>query len=144
MQALLALAAGFGHAMAHILVFSLAWLPLASGTGVLHIRHCSAMSWAPAAAFTTLGIFLLHTGSMVVALDGLSAGNWQAAWAVGAVHFLSSLLTLANLVADACAVVAGTELVVGAGMIVVAAFVFRRQIVCCTTYAPIANEDDAQ
>ena len=144
MQALLALAAGFGHAMAHILVFSLAWLPLASGTGVLQNSRCRAMSWAPAAAFTTLGFFLLHTGSMVVALDGLSAGNWQAAWAVGAVHSVLSLLTLSNLVADTCAVVAGTELVVGAGMMVAAAFVFRRQIVRCTTYAPIANEDDAR
>lgn len=143
-QALLALAAGFGHAMAHGLVFSLAWLPLASGQGVLYIKSCSTMSWAPAAAFTVLGFFGLHTGSMVVAFDALSRQKLHRAWAVGVVHLAAALLTLTNRAADACSLVATVELVLGTCMMAAAAFVFRTEMVAPVTYAPIAADDDGQ
>jgi len=143
-EALLALAAGFGHAMAHGLVFSLAWLPLASGQGVLYIKSCSTMSWAPAAAFTVLGFFGLHTGSMVVAFDALSRQKLHRAWAVGVVHLAAALLTLTNRAADACSLVATVELVLGTCMMAAAAFVFRTEMVAPVTYAPIAADDDGQ
>ncbi len=126
--------------MAHSLAFSVAWLPLASGEGVLYNSRCTAMSWAPAAAFTMSGFFFLHTGSMVVAFDGLSSGKPRAAWAVAAVHLAASLLTIVNSGAGACMAVT----VLGGSVMGLAAFALRRQMTRPASYAPIADTNDGQ
>lgn len=138
-QMFLAVAFGFGQAAVHSLVFSVTWLPLATGKGVLPVSHCSSMSWAPAAAFTTLGFFMLHTGLMVVAFDGLRSGRLYSAGAVAAVHLGAALLTLTNLKRDSCAAVAATEIMLGMAAIGAAGVVSRRHVSCSREYSHVSQ-----
>ena len=134
-QVLLAFAIGYGQAVAHALVFSVSWLPLAAGKGVLYAGACSSMSYALAAALTMLGVFLLHAGSTVVAFDGAAHNRWVQAAVPGIVHLVAALLTVLNVRHNSCAAVGGSELAVGIVMMVWAAHVYY-----CRTAAPQAYE----
>lgn len=138
----MAFAAGFGHAAVHMLVFSVSWLGLTSGKGVLYTRTCTAMSFAPAAAYIGLGFFFLHCGSMVMAFDGLAGGRtWQAV-AVAAAHLAVSLLTVLNVAGDSCVAVTAVEVAAGCAMLAWAALTFRTQAHAPSVqYAPIADDE---
>ncbi len=127
-QALVAFAIGYGQAAAHTLVFSVSWLPLAAGKGVLYGGACQSMSYAPAAAFTMLGFFFLLAGSTLVAYDGWADGNVVQAAAPGAVHLVASLLTVLNVRHNSCAAVVAAELVLGCAMLGWAAAMYHRHL----------------
>lgn len=133
-EMLIAFAAGFGHAVTHSLVFSVAWLPLATAKGVLSSSHCDSMSWASASAFTTSGLFLLHTGSMVVAFDGLKSGRLQSAGVVAAVHLGAGLLTLSNFKGTNCIAVAAIEIMLGIAAMGAAALAVKKHVVSSKKY----------
>lgn len=141
-QVRMVFAAGFGHAAVHMLVFSVSWLGLTSGKGVLYTRTCTAMSFAPSAAYIGLGLFFLHCGSMVVAFDGLAAGRtWQAV-AVAVAHSAASLLTVLNVAGDSCVTVAAVEVAAGCAILAWAALTFRKQSHAPSLqYAPIADDE---
>jgi hypothetical protein len=143
-QSLIAVAAGFGHAATHGLLFSVAWLPLASGKGVLYTSQCHTMSWAPAAAFTMLGFFMLHTGSMVIAFRSLSSGKLYQAGAVALVHMCAALLTLANLSGDHCVAVAVTEFCIGTAVSVAAAVIMRQQVRDAKQYTRVTQAEQSE
>ena len=124
---LLAFAIGYGQAVAHALVFSVSWLPLTGGKGVLYAGACRSMSHAPATALTMLGLFFLHAGSTVVAFDGGTHGNLVQAAVPGVVHLLAALLTVLNTWTDSCACLAGTEIAAGVAMLAFALVVYQRR-----------------
>lgn len=126
-QVLLAFAVGYGQAVAHALVFSVSWLPLTGGKGVLYAGACRSMSHAPAAALTMLGLFFLHAGSTVVAFDGGTHGNLVQAAVPGVVHLLAALLTVLNTWTNSCAGLAGAEIAAGVAMMACALVVHQRR-----------------
>ena len=127
-QVLVAFAVGYGRAVAHALVFSVSWLPLATGKGVLFTPTCGSMSWAPAAAFTGLGFFLLHAASLPLACTGLAEGKAAQAYAPGVLHLAAALLTVLNVAFDSCVVVAATVLLLGTCMLAASAAAYCRQL----------------
>lgn len=142
-QVLLAFAIGYGQAVAHALVFSVSWLPLAAGRGVLYAGACRSMSYAPAAALTMLGFFFLHASSTVVAFDGAARGNtWQMA-APGVVHLAAALLTVLNVRLNSCAAVGGIEVAIGATILTWAAVVYHRQHTAPQSYVFVRSDPDA-
>jgi Aph-1 protein len=139
-QVLLAFATGYGQAVAHVLVFSVSWLPLTAGKGVLYAGACSSMSYALAASLTMLGIFFLHAGSTVVAFDGASHRHRVQAAAPGIVHLAAALLTVLNVRFNSCAAVGGVEVAMGVAMMAWAAHVFYRQGAASHNYEPVPDE----
>ena len=137
LQALLAFALGYGQAAAHALVFSVSWLPLAAGKGVLYGGACRSMSFAPAAAFTMLGFFFMHAGSTLVAFDGRKSGSAVQAAAPGVAHLLAALATVLNVQHDACAPVAGLQLALGCAMLAGAAAVYHRRLKAAPGYSRV-------
>jgi Aph-1 protein len=139
-QVLLGFAIGYGQAVAHVLVFSVSWLPLTAGKGVLYAGGCSSMSHALAAALTMLGFFLLHAGSTVIAFDGAAQKHWVQAAVPGIVHLAAALLTVLNVRHNSCAAVGGIIIAVGSAMMVWAAYVYYRQKAAPQAYERVPNE----
>lgn len=139
-QVLLGFATGYGQAVAHALVFSVSWLPLTAGKGVLYAGACSTVSHALAAALTMLGFFLLHAGSTVVAFDGAAQRHWVQAAIPGIVHLAAALLTVTNVRHNSCAAVGGIAIAVGIAMMLWAACVHYRQMAPPQAYEPVPND----
>lgn len=129
--------------MAHALVFSVSWLPLAASKGVLYAGACRSLSYAPAAALTMLGFFFLHAGSTVVAFDGATQKSRAQAAAPGMLHLGAALLTVLNVRHNSCAAVAGIEVAAGCAVLAWAAFVYHRQRTAHQDYVPVTSDPDA-
>lgn len=140
-EVLLAFAIGYGQAVAHALVFSVSWLPLTGGKGVLYAGACRSMSHAPAAALMMLGLFFLHAGSTVVAFDGRTHGNLAQAASPGVVHLLAALLTVLNTWTNSCAGLAAVEIAVGVAMLACTFVVYQRRCGAAPlAYVPVRSD----
>jgi len=98
----IALASGMGHGTAHAVFFGLSILAPAFGRATYYTQSCKQMPLFLVTALTTLGFFLLHTFSMIIAFNGYTKLNRTQQLFVPVMHLGASLLTLVNLVPSGC------------------------------------------
>lgn len=118
---LMVLTHGVAHGTVQSVLFTISWLPLSLNGATYYVPACSNMSYFLVSAFLSLGFFLLHTASMVVSFEGFAAGNWLLIAVSPTLHFVASLLTLANLANEGCDAVVPLVLATGLGAAVWAA-----------------------
>jgi hypothetical protein len=68
------------------------WLPYSLGDGTLYVTTCPHMSYYLVGALSTLGFAALHTGSMVVVLDGMEKRDLKQGLLPSAAHLAAALL----------------------------------------------------
>ena len=68
------------------------WLPFSLGDGTLYVGSCPHMSYYLVGALSTLGFAALHTGSMVVALDGWEKRDMRQGLLPSGAHLATALL----------------------------------------------------
>lgn len=112
----LSLTHGFGHGAVHSLFFFVCWLPLSLGDGTIYLDTCPHMSYYLVGALSTLGFAALHTGSMVVAVDGLERRDLKQGLMPAGAHLAAALLTLVNFTPNGCLATVPLLLVGGGAM----------------------------
>ncbi|EFJ11723.1 hypothetical protein SELMODRAFT_235206 [Selaginella moellendorffii] len=105
----IAIALGFGHGLAHSIMFCLSLLTPAFGPGTFYLRSCPQMPFFLVISVISLGFLLIHTFSMVIFFKGYEDHNSGLRFFVPAMHAVASSLTLVNLVQNGCVI--GTPLV---------------------------------
>ncbi|GAB2283879.1 hypothetical protein Dimus_018364 [Dionaea muscipula] len=98
----IALAGGFGHAMAHAVFFCISLLTPAFGPATYYAEKCSQIPFFLVSAILALAFVTIHTFSMVIAFNGYAEANKVDQFFVPGIHLLAGTLTLINLAPGGC------------------------------------------
>lgn len=93
----LALSMGYGHGLCHSFFFFVSNLPVARRGGTYYNEQCPSMNYFLASALMTLGMTLIHTYSMPLAICAWEEDQYQSRMIFAVLlHYAAALATLAN------------------------------------------------
>eukprot|EP00850_Spirogloea_muscicola_P016983 SM000141S00927 [mRNA] locus=s141:195190:197310:- [translate_table: standard] len=97
------LAAGFGHGLAHSLLFFLSLMTPAMGPATYYVSACPQMPIFLAMAIASSAFFIIHAITMIMAFDGYVENSSHQYYAP-IFHFAAASTTLLNLAPSGCLV----------------------------------------
>eukprot|EP00850_Spirogloea_muscicola_P002631 SM000010S04269 [mRNA] locus=s10:606288:608592:+ [translate_table: standard] len=94
---------GFGHGLAHSLLFFLSLMTPAMGPATYYVSACPQMPIFLAMAIASSAFFIIHALSMIMAFDGYGENSSHQYYAP-IIHFAAASTTLLNLAPSGCLV----------------------------------------
>ncbi|GAQ90906.1 Hypothetical membrane protein [Klebsormidium nitens] len=131
------LASGLGHGLAHSAMFFLALLTPTLGAATYYLEGCPEVPFFLAAVLASLGFLVLHTFSMVVALDGYARKKPKQVLFVLGLHYAAALLMISSTLASGCAFSITSSLCCGFVSLVACAFLLWHRT---SGYVPLSIE----